>query len=641
MKVKFYFITTLLLLVVVYFFSYDVQQELISNEDRQQVIQELEASDTPSLIKQGVVGEQTQVIASQCKDLFKLQKPQVNWYEKKQLIQDLLVQLNESNASRKVIDQVLIETGVGTSRGHRFLRGDDRKNVTSLVGLNSNFINFEQRKLIAQLLQDADVEKLLSLYRNGHIPLDKMILLDQKLYSPVQLFLTALKSQKIEDTEAKAITVINELMAVEVPVYFSDLVESTTEGFSIVILQLLNEHFVGDVNQVFYSQENIHTLATLAVQSEMLDSASYWLAEGVSPSPLKYRENALDYAAEIKDVHLLEQFITLLLEYGIIPNKKDTSLLLKLQLSDSYLQSHPQVIVKFDYQSLSKHEKNIRDEAVSNIFTKAMADLNDDGVCLTSLKLKKKLVSSIFSVADKEKSEQELLVANFDSSKFEQQLQLLRQKELEKYEVDKNSEKSNELIAEPKQREITKRIAQLLKQGEWQTALAERLEYVELSEQEQLNVSFLFALLANADSQQLIKLIEQGAEIDPNIFATIINKCNVDVLQSLYRHGYNFHFVDSMGNNAITAAVGGKKLNSLNFLINIGVSPDPAKGLNAPLSKAISELYFYPEDIRYVDALVNGGATITDFHKQYVASFAKKKKELYTKLVTLYPQLKI
>ncbi|WDD98495.1 hypothetical protein [Thalassomonas actiniarum] len=641
MKVKFYSIIMLLLLVAVYFFRYDGIQEHISNENRQQVIQEPETSNTSSLIKRSVVGDQTQVIPNQCNDLIELLEPQVNWYQKKQLIQDLLVQLDESNVSRKVIDQVLIDAGIGISRGHRFLRGDDLKNVTSLVGEDTGFINFEQRKLIAELLQDSDVEKLLSLYINGHIPQDKMILLGQKLYSPVQLFLTILKKQPDEDIEAEAIIAINELMAVKVPVYFSDLIESTTKGFSVVILQLLNDHYVGDTNQVFYYQENIHTLATLAAQSEIVESAGYWLAEGVTPSPLKYRENALDYVAKINDAPLLESFVSLLLKYGIIPNKKNTSLLIKQKLSGEYLQSHPEVIAKFDYQSLSKHEKDIRDEAVSNIFSKAIAGLKDDGACLSSFKLKKKFVGNIFSLEDKEKSEQELLAVNFDSSKFEQQLQLLRQKELEKYEVDKSSEKSNELIATPKQQKTTKRVAQLLKQGDWQTALAERLEYVELSEQEQLNVSFVFALLANADSQQLITLIEQGAEINPNLFATIIDKCDLEVLQSLYRHGYDFHFVDSMGNNAITAAVGGKKLNSLNFLLNIGVTPDPATGLNAPLSKAISELYFYPEDIRYVDALVNGGATITDFHKQYVASFAKKKKELYTKLVTLYPQLKI
>ena len=558
--------------------------------------------------------------------------------EKKEDIVQVLKQLNVTNASRKVIDSLLVISGIGEYEGHLLLRNDDLNKVIHLTQRNIDFFNSRQTENVKELFKNNDIDNginsLIALYSNKTLSSEKRFLINGKAYTPLEIVLTFFIKNKDDYTRIKEI--INTLVDAGVPIQFSDIVEYTAKGAPTEILHTLSDNFLGDINQAFFYEDQIHTLVTLSVKKSVIDSIIFWLAENINPSPLKYRANAMDYIATYKKGAQLEETVSLLLDYDVRPNKSSTFHFLSKNLSNEYQQKNKKQLDLFNYKNLTLEETKVRNAAIQNIFNIATRDLIMKSDCSISIESIQNLVRQIYSYTDSSKNE---------NTPIEQTLPEVFDK-FEELEHTKNNvpnledspviKKGSVKSKDPKKLE---RQIKLMEDGHWKEFLDERLEGVEITPKEKLDTSFTLALLAGANSKDLIELIEKGAEVNPNLASFIVQKCKLDVLQSLYINEYNFHYVYSDGSNAISDAVLHKKLENLNFLITIGLSVNEEEN---PLDIAVMALQFDPSIyINIINSLVEAGATVTDLHRKYVNQLASSDSDLYLTLISKHPTLKM
>ena len=420
-----------------------------------------------------------------------------------------------------------------------------------------------------------------------------------------------------------------------VPIQFSDIVAYTAKGVSTEIINTLSNNFSGNTNQTFFYGDQIHTLVSLAVNKKIIDSVAFWLSESVNPSPLKYRTNAIDYVTTYTNREQLEEVVSLLIDYEVIPNKPSTYDFLNKNLSNAYQQKNKKQLDLFNYENLTLEETKLNNDTVNKLFTIATRDLIMEEECPISIKSKQILVRKIFSFTDNSKNRKAITVAR-ETEVFDKYNEL---ENINKHlSTSKNVPEIKKVPKSPKEQEKVDRQIKLIRDGHWKKYLAEQLEEVELSDKEIIDFSFVLALMGGANSEELIELIEKGTEVPPNLVRLIVNKCKLDVLESLYATGYNFHHVYPDGSNAVSSAVLHKKLESLKFLINIGVN---VNGKENPLNTAFRAVEFNPVIyLNIIDTLIFAGAKITDLHKKYVNSFANNNLDLYLTLINKHPKLK-
>lgn len=271
--------------------------------------------------------------------------------EKKADLVKVLQQLNESNSSRKVIDTILINSGIGLNKGHRLLKNNDYKAVVTIEPSIADKINVRQAQVIKKLIDKNDLNGFLALYLNNKLSPKQTIMVDYKPYTPLQTVLLIHKYNKEDDT--KTVDIINTLMDVGISVQLADIVEYTAKGASTDILYTLSNNYPGNTNQTFFYGVEMHTLVSLSVKQRNVDNLIYWLSENINPSPLKYRANAFDYVVNTKKSTQLEEIVSLLLDYGVVPNQFSTFDFLIKNLSPKYQDKTQNQLKLLNYKNLT------------------------------------------------------------------------------------------------------------------------------------------------------------------------------------------------------------------------------------------------------------------------------------------------
>jgi hypothetical protein len=549
-----------------------------------------------------------------------------NIVKKKDIIKEL-IQHDLNNYSRKLIDSVLINSGIGLYKGHRFLRNNELTNVIHLTNIrNISFINSSQQKDIMEFVEKDDLAGFVDLYSNKKISTEKMLLLEGVAYTPLQIVLSFFKNNKKD--YMMVVESIRKLIDSGVKVQFKDLVAYTIEDVSIEIMYVLFNNFSKDTNKTFFYEEQVHSLVTISVKKSALNSLNFWLSENISPTPLKYRDNAMDYVVSMNNNNQLEEVILLLMEYGVSPNSLSTSKFIEMNLTDEFKATNKHNLALHLNNKLNFEEANIRDEAVSRIFKIAMRNIKFNKNCTISTKHKQKNVKYIidleYSSKRIKKKNNIIQPKTFNTAVSNETFGENYSFENEKTDKDKNEKKDRQI--------------KWMKNGDWKKVLNEELLTNDITDKEKLDVSFVLALMAGANSEELIELIEKGAEINPNLIRLIIKKCELKVLKSLYKYGYDFHYIYPDGSNSISVSVIYGKLDILKFLIYLGVS---ISDKDDPLDIAIEQLRFdFITFSKVIDTLLSAGVNVTELHRKHVAYYATSDFDLYIKFINKQPEFK-
>ena len=535
------------------------------------------------------------------------------------------------NNSKKVMDVILNHSGIGFYNGYQFLRKNDHNEIVSLEPEKFNRINDQQEETIEKVIFAQDINEFVKLYEQGTIGYEYYSLKNNKLFTPLHLLL-AFKGHDFELLEY-----INRLINAGVKVRLSDLVVYTAMNIDKDIIALLSQHYSGDKNVSFFYEGELNNLVSLSITKAQIATVKFWLAEGVNASQFKYRDNALDFAVS-HNIENKTDVISLLLEYGLIPNNKASFEGILNNITKKYKETHQEYLNTINPDFFTNSEHKVIAHTVNDIFTIVLTAFSYPDECSISLEDKKNMVKKIFLSFQQKQPD----VSNKTLIQVENDVQSIFEKQkllAEESKRQKSSLSSNEL-SDDKEAKLD-REDDLLDKGDWEILLDEKIADGYIAEKDKLKASFVLALRANASSAELIKIIEQGAEISERLVGLIIEKCDIAVLHSLYDHGYNFNYEFSSGSNAISAAVAAKKLASLKFLINIGVKVNVKSGALAlpPLSKSLISLRFYSQYNDFIETLLNAGAKVTDFDKKYVTSRAQSLI-IYQKLLVKYPQFK-
>jgi hypothetical protein len=574
--------------------------------------------------------------------------------DKKQQLINLLLQFNDDNLSRKVLEKILSSSGISIVQGHDILRVNEKEKVRiDNLGKENDFLGVQDVKLINELITAKDVNTLLSLYKDKKIPANHLIFISEKeeVYTPLQLFLSLLPRQNSADFDYQVLIMLNELTDIGVKVRFHDLVNFTAENVSLDALKFLVAHYFGDIGQIFVYQEKVYSLASLAVTRKSLSNTAFLLAEGVSAEPLKYYDNPFDHIDSV-DYEQLESFVSLLLDYGLVPNDPNIFELLKRHLNIKYRQQHKEKFNVLNPEYLSAAEQEVINTNVAAIFSIASEGTTWNKQCNKDHTFLVTLINKIFEtkipaeIGFSQKEENELV--NID---LETKLQLQAQR---KAEMEKSNRDYEKMLLERKQQiteqdQVTTKEQQridrqkkLLAEGDWHTIIEQQSAAIDITEEQKSMASFALAVMANAPAKEIIALIEQGVFIDPSAAAILIEKYDVEVLKVLYQHNFDFHYIYPNGSNNIYKAVASEKLSILYFLLSIGVDVNVSGKSGSPLHRALAHYQYNPvPNIDMLTALFNGGANASDIDKQFLASIALSDLEKYSLLINTFPQLKL
>jgi hypothetical protein len=625
MRFSFYFLAILAILAIYSF---------IGNDNK---IEEPEKKITPNVYLSNVQAQESinekltinkKEYSQYCEPVdFEIYDP-IFFQQKKEDLLELLSKINSQNLRRRVIDSILIDSGVGLYLGHQHLRGNDIENLANISSQNLIFMDFKNTKRIKDLVDNKNIKQLLELYIDPSIPKDRKVIINQKAYTAFQLAFLIFRNEDNPDNQLE--DYVDILIANGLSVKLSDLVAYINKSVSIDVIQKLSNGFEGDAGQVFIHEGEVHTLVSLSVKKSNTQSTKYWLNEGVSPSTLKFRHNAMDYIINYTTPNHLEEMLILLVDYDVSPNSSNTFDFLQHNLTEDFKKKHEKLMNFIDYRKLTKEEYYSKQRSITNIFKLAFKDVNLSNNCISSYQDKKLLVKKIITY--KGGGHQTLLtkVSDIDHTKIL----------IPKRQNKKNNNVENGLSFTPPKKDSKQ--AQLIKSGKWKSVLKSQLEKVNLTYEEELEASFALALIGGASSEELIEFINKGAPINPGLVNLIINKCDIDVIKALYRNGYNFNYIYPDGSNAIVAAVSKKKLAILDFLISIGLNVNPKGEFGTPLSIALLGIQFSGDlSFKIVNSLIEAGSQVDLSHKNYVNSLVTSNFEYYLRLVNEQPSLRI
>jgi len=602
--------------------------------------------------------------------------------DKKQDIKQHMLKLSASGVSSAILDEIFVRSGIQLANGRSYLQASERTDLGHLLP-NSTQASLSGRELLLlQALADThDIKGIVSAYQNSQLAANKWVHHNAQFYSPISLVIKLMVTESQPLDESELTLMIERLLQAEVAVKFVDLVTATAENLPTGIVDLLVNHFHQDLNQAFLYQTQLHTLVTLSVSRQSLSLTKYWLALKVKGRAIEQKESALDILAGLDDggdYHNYQQLFLSLAASGVTVNNPKTIAALSNKLSADLLNKYRQQLTAQAGSYFTAEETRIIEDNISSLSQLVLNDsfqigltLSENTACNDSLgraliqrlykqerwaKINEKkakvkpflteaqLKDELNALQQQSLSEEEIIAAlgrNKDrSAKDAVAKYLLEQARLAREQWEKNKRKKRKSHITQEQRE---RFHEQIKAGDWQQAMAEAQQQdgVEMEPQKELDAALTYSLVIGAELNVLLDLVERGAMLDVTMMTSVIKKGEPAFVDALYRHGYDFHYVNFLGENSVTEAVQHNKLQILTYLINKGVSVKPMPYGEDPLDNALYKLKSSPYDLSYVNALINAGAPIEPSHKEVVQSFILSENELYRRLINKHPQLEM
>ena len=601
---------------------------------------------------------------------------------KEQGVKEYLLKLSASGVSSAILDEIFIRSGIKLANGRSYLQASERTDLGNLLPNDREASLSGKELLLLQTLVDThDIKGVVSAYQNSQLSANKWVHYKAQSYSPISLIVQLMKAGSQEVDESELTLMIEQLLQVKVAIKLIDLVTATAENLPTSIVDLLVSHFHQELNQAFFYKGQWHTLVTLSVAQKNLSLTKYWLALDVKTRAFEQKESALDVLATIDDdgdLHNYQQLFLVLAASGITVNSADTITSLSDKIPADLIGKYNRQLMPQSGHYFAAEEIGVIEENISALSQLVLNDSFQLGLTLTENtacndNLGRALIKKLYTqerwakIKEKKTKERPFLT----EVQLKKELNLLQQQSLSEEEIiaelGRNKDRSAkaavadylleqaQLVREQREKnksnkrkssitqEQRERFQEQIKAGDWQQAIteAQQQDGVEMESQQMLDAALTYSLVIGAELHVLLDLVERGAMLDVTMMTSVIKKGELAFVDALYRHGYNFHYVDFLGENSVTEAVKNKQLQILIYLIDKGVSVKPTVYGDDPLDNALYKLKFSPYDLSYVDVLMNADAPIELSHKEIVQSFILSQNGLYRRIINTYPQLKM
>ena len=596
--------------------------------------------------------------------------------KKKQHIQDYLLQIDRANISRPLLNDILKGSGIGEYKGIEFLRKHNTTpKATVMPKLDmGNLYSGKQSLLANELYNNHDVEGLVTAYENNNLPTNKWYVFDEHPF-PLTSIGMLLKTTKtsIGLDQTLLYSHITRLLRSGAKVSLLDLVTATEFGVSEQILNELLANSDEDFKQVFFYKEDYHSLVTFALAEKNVDAFSFWVNQSGNLNSFRYRDNVLDIIASNGGGEFDASIVKTLLDYGMRPNNDDTLKRLATWLPKNVLTEYADKL-SFSRKYYSNEERKLLVDALSTVTNIVLSDSNEIGIEIKRdsecrFALARRLVKQVFSTVSKSASpatvknneteklgehtsrtQEETLKEKVDGLRAdfltdaEIIAKLAAKKDLEGKEAARLF-MAEALLEQEKERmakldeDEAKRNKDLIDSGKLAQFIDEKEDDIPLESQDRLDAKITLAILSG-DKDLFLTLLELGANVEPRLIGLIIQKFDVQVIDSLYKNGMNLGFIYAQNINSVVAAVENRKINILRYLLNIGISLKPSEFGYDPLDLALLRLRAIPTDLKYVDLLINSDAPIEKSHREIVESFFEPYQDTYFKLINRYPSLR-
>jgi len=163
------------------------------------------------------------------------------------------------------------------------------------------------------------------------------------------------------------------------------------------------------------------------------------------------------------------------------------------------------------------------------------------------------------------------------------------------------------------------------------------LDFLDLLDQESLNLALFQASLNNAPINILQDLLSRGALFSPEIINLLAMQNKLTLIKKLIPLGLNLYTTDKDGRSAIYyTLLNFNSKETFDYLISQNVNTQSIQEKLDPLDKALEYTIKNYSGIHYIDALIADGAQIQKSHKQYLEQIKLNNYPAYINIISKY-----
>lgn len=285
------------------------------------------------------------------------------------------------------------------------------------------------------------------------------------------------------------------------------------------------------------------------------------------------------------------------------------------------------LLVAFDFYNVSELDKNINLSILKQSMKEYPPETN------------KKNHPLVIDVTSPDTLEQSMVQSLDDKKAYTQHLDFQFTKKIEenisllaKEEIDSNIAISSILM---------KKFFINASNRNWKSFII-TLEAIELDTPEFINIALLQAILNDAPLKLIEDLLNRGANFQPGIIHTLVQKGNLDLIKQLHSLGLDLHDLDRHERNALFYAVESMKSREIfNFLLSSGVSVRSSSKGPDLLDASLNNLALGKrESIYYIDKIIAFEAPIQASHEEALKALAASNTHAFEQLMVAQPELR-
>jgi hypothetical protein len=588
--------------------------------------------------------------------------------EKKSEIKAFYQTLANNNVERTQLDYISIYSGVHFSRGRGYsLDLFKRRVLPHLADEKAVLMTDSATALFSKLFAKDKFDELVEAFSTGSLPLNSYVYYPYKVVHPISHILQ-------KDNSEQGRNAVLQLIELGAKPTFIDLITATELSLPLAFVDALYMAGEVDATRVYYDSSFYHSLSLVATKSLAPDLVSYWLSLNSPPSPDPFTLNALDLIAFPKTENQKNAFIEifpLLMKSGARANYQPTVDKLLSWLPKDLIDNYKSNLSEINDRKMPESWKAFVYVNVFELYKIALrGHLREEGSDVITNPCFLLMGNKMVRLAVSQKSKPTALEIIVKSTSFEADAKkLIKDSRLGDITIDEvidNLSVRNDLVGKlaiqelllskvynqlesqnnrfkdetsKEQREAVESALSALKLDDWQN-IEEIISDIEgTSDKEELDILITLAITSNQDWLIIKKLLEQGADLPENSIILLAQSNNILLARRLIPYGLNIKFIDNIGNNAFYYSVIFNAKDMIVFLLSQGVELNiNTKGLD-PLDHALSLIKYQAEMIEIVGLLIDGGINISKSHKERTASYSSSSPEIYSLLISKFPQL--
>ncbi len=528
-------------------------------------------------------------------------------------------------------------------QGKIVLLADDYANRVELPSLDRNFFD--------EALKEKNYRKIIDAVNEHKIDPNQVRFLKSLL---AQIFL--------EDSDISRENV-EKLIASGLTINMDALVYAIKQGVSSDIVMLLSEKYNHDHLSTWQEDSTEMNLPLASAKALRTDLVGYFTNKGIQPFTTSYLEGGgnslLDVLPKPKSPAQQRTALglaTAALAHGIKPIRtssvKNLNEWLPEQTKQQYQSLLQPTIVPTD--EVKKYASELK-ELIDSYDKKIAYAKNAEPRCMEQHHYDQK--AYIRELIKKNPSSNNLSLAAknsiYDYAKGRQEAMY---KNPRKFLDDLKAAGAiiTEVFATPISKQTNEQLFAATMDKRWQTAM----EICDKAYAETGNKYAYTSLLSQylwedkADWDFVAQLLQRGAAVEPYLIHSLARKGNINLIEKLMPYGLDLNYVDNLGDNALSFAIGGvRNVKTVEFLLAHGVDVKLKTIVPDPLDVALAQMDIFSSAMKTeggkpyfttpqeVTALIRAGAPIEKSHREKIAMLKEINPDAYNALVQAVPEL--